>query len=71
MGTKIRLTVHFYDGNYYHTVGISGCQKQPHSSREVFSIERDISLMEIEELKKEARLMARQKGILHVIDLDD
>jgi len=27
--------------------------------------------MEIEELKKEARLMARQKGILHVIDLDD
>jgi hypothetical protein len=72
MGTKIKLTVHCFKGKHYATICISDHGgRHPVSSREVFSIERDISLIEIEDLKKEARLIARKDGISHVYNLDD
>lgn len=72
MNTKMKLTVHYYDGKYYATICISGHGgRQPESSEEVFSIERDIHSMEISDLKEEGRKVARERGISFVYNIDD
>jgi hypothetical protein len=69
MKSKMRLTVYFFEGNYYANIALAKGKKM-NSDREVFSIERDINAGEIKNLQDEALLKARATGINHVIGID-
>jgi hypothetical protein len=69
MKSKVRLTVHLLNGDYYAMISAAG-SKKPDPDREVFFIERDIDSWEISDLQNEALLRAKGMGISQIVGIN-
>lgn len=70
---KIRLVVYLCENNgrYYSTRTFpENTQFAPTGVKEIFSVERDVSISELEQLEEDARAEARKRGLPHIINLD-
>jgi len=69
MKSKIRLIVHKQGSEYFATrVFPDNTDISPPNV--VFTMEREITPQEIEQLHEDAKAEARKRGIAHVINLD-